>query len=99
MIRPKYVVIGCQIRLTVCRKGLSAIINLQLPGEHASCGDGVHDEEFSYRQQQFMDASIFFYNFGWWDSVPHVQLLADRLKIAVWTTSKFCDLLHYERIA
>ena len=44
---------------------LTAIINLQLPGEHAACGDGVHDGEFSYQQQQFMDGGVFFYNFGW----------------------------------
>jgi len=55
---------ACKV-IIYLRLGLTAIINLQLPGEHYSCGDGLHNNEFSYRQQDFMDAGIFFYNFGW----------------------------------
>lgn len=39
-----------------CRKRINAIINLQQPGEHASCGDGLAKEGgFSYLPEEFMD--------------------------------------------
>ncbi|KAF6030252.1 PTPDC1 [Bugula neritina] len=65
------------------RLGLTAIINLQLPGEHYSCGDGLHNNEFSYRQQDFMDAGIFFYNFGWDDFgvVESMTEMLDMVKV------------------
>lgn len=49
------------------RKEIKSIINLELPGEHASCGPGLEPSGFSYNPQQFMDNDIFFYNFGWPD--------------------------------
>jgi len=43
---------------------ICSIINLQRPGEHASCGPGLEKESlFTYLPQQFMDNNIFFYNF------------------------------------
>ena len=37
------------------RNGIATVINLQHPGEHASCGFGLEDSGFSYVPQQFMD--------------------------------------------
>ena len=45
--------------------GIKSIINLQKPGEHASCGNPLEEGGFSYRSKDFMDNDIFFYNFGW----------------------------------
>jgi protein tyrosine phosphatase domain-containing protein 1 len=47
--------------------GIHSIFNLQLRGEHASCGEGNEQSGFSYDPQLFMDNNIFFYNFGWPD--------------------------------
>lgn len=52
--------------ITQCKqKGVYCIINLQLNGEHALCGDGLQKESgFSYRPEQFSDHGIYYYNFG-----------------------------------
>lgn len=34
---------------------IGAIVNLQVPGEHASCGDGTHPSGFSYLPEEFMN--------------------------------------------
>lgn len=49
------------------RARITAIFNLQLPGEHSLCGDGLVDGRFSYRAEEFTSAGIQFYNFGWLD--------------------------------
>jgi protein tyrosine phosphatase domain-containing protein 1 len=35
-------------------KNIQGIINLQLPGEHAHCGDGLNSEGFTYSPEEFM---------------------------------------------
>ena len=35
--------------------GIQSIINLQTPGEHASCGPPLDPSGFSYNPQTFMD--------------------------------------------
>lgn len=47
--------------------GVKSIINLQTPGEHASCGPRLHESGFTYDPADFMKADIFFYNFAWKD--------------------------------
>ena len=55
------------------QNNIKAIFNLQLPGEHVSCGDGVEASGFSYipgfsllfNAEHFMDFGISYYNFGW----------------------------------
>ncbi|KAL2620830.1 hypothetical protein R1flu_001035 [Riccia fluitans] len=48
---------------------IGAVINLQVPGEHASCGDGVLLESgFSYTPQHLMERQIFYFNFPMKDS-------------------------------
>jgi hypothetical protein len=42
-------------------KGVGAIFNLQQPGEHRLCGDGLAEPNgFSYIPQTFMDAGSTF---------------------------------------
>lgn len=49
-------------------KGINAIFNLQEPGEHPFCGDGIHATSgFSYYPEEFSDHGIYFFNFGWKD--------------------------------
>ncbi|XP_067935923.1 protein tyrosine phosphatase domain-containing protein 1-like [Watersipora subatra] len=76
--------------------GLNAIINVQLPGEHAACGEGLHEGEFSYRQQQFMDGGIFFYNFGWKDFgvVESMSALLDMVKVMQFAISEGKVAIH-----
>ncbi len=57
------VVRGCLCTLTqtclcaVLRCGLKTVINLQRPGEHASCGNPLEQESgFTYRPETFMEA-------------------------------------------
>lgn len=41
----------------VLRCGLRTVINLQRPGEHASCGNALEPESgFTYRPETFMEA-------------------------------------------
>ncbi|CAB4038206.1 tyrosine phosphatase domain-containing 1 isoform X2 [Paramuricea clavata] len=47
------------------RWGITAVINLQHPGEHANCGFGLENSGFTYNPEAFMDNGIFFYNFIW----------------------------------
>src|SRR5258708_5778296 len=42
-------------KLTSIRNGITAIINLQEPGEHANCGHGIGENGFSYKPEEFMD--------------------------------------------
>ncbi|XP_065058620.1 protein tyrosine phosphatase domain-containing protein 1-like [Rhopilema esculentum] len=61
---------------------ISAIINLQHPGEHASCGFGLEPGGFSYVPQEFMDEDVFFYNFCWDDyGVRALQSIVDMVKV------------------
>ncbi|KAJ3145919.1 Protein tyrosine phosphatase domain-containing protein 1 [Geranomyces variabilis] len=52
--------------------GLASIFNLEEAGEHAACGDGIEASSgFSYLPEAWMDAGVFYYNFGWQDmNVP-----------------------------
>ncbi|XP_029907521.1 protein tyrosine phosphatase domain-containing protein 1 [Myripristis murdjan] len=65
------------------RCGLRTIINLQRPGEHASCGNSLEPESgFTYRPETFMEAGIYFYNFGWKDyGVASLTTILDMVKV------------------
>lgn len=48
------------LRVLVCmfvsRNGIKTVINLQIPGEHASCGNPLEPESgFSYHPEVFME--------------------------------------------
>ncbi|KAI2659141.1 Protein tyrosine phosphatase domain-containing protein 1 [Labeo rohita] len=63
--------------------GLKTVINLQRPGEHASCGSTLEPESaFTYRPETFMEAGIYFYNFGWKDyGVASLTTILDMVKV------------------
>ncbi|XP_071780691.2 protein tyrosine phosphatase domain-containing protein 1 [Centroberyx gerrardi] len=65
------------------RSGIKTVINLQKPGEHASCGNPLEPESgFSYRPDVFMENDIYFYNFGWDDyGVANLTTLLDMVKV------------------
>ena len=44
-----------------------AVINLQLPGEHAYCGDGAPPGGYSYAPASFACAGIEVHELGWPD--------------------------------
>ncbi|XP_013006104.2 protein tyrosine phosphatase domain-containing protein 1 isoform X2 [Cavia porcellus] len=63
--------------------GIKTIINLQRPGEHASCGNSLEqDSGFTYLPEAFMEAGIYFYNFGWKDyGVASLTAILDMVKV------------------
>ncbi|XP_029912231.1 protein tyrosine phosphatase domain-containing protein 1 [Myripristis murdjan] len=65
------------------RSGIKTVINLQRPGEHASCGNPLEPESgFSYRPEVFMENDIYFYNFGWNDyGVANLTAMLDMVKV------------------
>ncbi|KAM9364079.1 protein tyrosine phosphatase domain-containing protein 1 [Pholidichthys leucotaenia] len=65
------------------RCGLKTVINLQRPGEHASCGNPLEQESgFTYRPETFMEAGIYYYNFGWKDyGVASLATILDMVKV------------------
>ncbi|XP_068567957.1 protein tyrosine phosphatase domain-containing protein 1 isoform X2 [Cebidichthys violaceus] len=65
------------------RCGLKTVINLQRPGEHASCGNALEQESgFTYRPETFMEAGIYYYNFGWKDyGVASLTTILDMVKV------------------
>jgi len=47
---------------------VGAIFNLQEPGEHPNCGDGIDfNIGFSYDPHEFQSQGIYFFNFHWQD--------------------------------
>ena len=44
------------IKVSSVRCGIKSVINLQHPGEHASCGFGLEESGFSYNPEDFMQA-------------------------------------------
>ncbi|XP_051517469.1 protein tyrosine phosphatase domain-containing protein 1-like isoform X2 [Myxocyprinus asiaticus] len=65
------------------RCGLKTLINLQCPGEHASCGKPLEAESgFTYQPEIFMEAGIYFYNFRWNDyGVTSLMTILDMVKV------------------
>lgn len=53
----------CGLFLFLCwRNGIKTVINLQLPGEHASCGNPLEPESgFSYRPEVFMENNSMYF--------------------------------------
>ncbi|XP_053576675.1 protein tyrosine phosphatase domain-containing protein 1 [Bombina bombina] len=62
---------------------IKTVINLQRPGEHASCGSPLEqDSGFTYLPEAFMEAEIYFYNFGWKDyGVASLTTILDMVKV------------------
>ncbi|XP_026319945.1 protein tyrosine phosphatase domain-containing protein 1-like [Hyposmocoma kahamanoa] len=47
--------------------GIRTVMNLQTPGEHASCGPPLTTSGFTYDPNVFMANDIYYYNFAWAD--------------------------------
>lgn len=48
--------------------GITTVLNLQEPGEHADCGDGIAGNSgFSYHPETLSDRGILFFNHSWED--------------------------------
>jgi len=62
--------------------GINAIFNLQEPGEHPHCGDGIHPASgFSYFPEEFYEHGIYFFNFCWRDmTAPSTDVILKILK-------------------
>ena len=67
-------------------KGVVAIINLEEPGEHPYCGDGIIPRTgFSYDPETFMNSGIQYYNLYWEDLTTPKH---DK-------TIKICQIMHH----
>eukprot|EP00066_Takifugu_rubripes_P011608 XP_011600874.1 PREDICTED: protein tyrosine phosphatase domain-containing protein 1 [Takifugu rubripes] len=65
------------------RNSIKTVINLQIPGEHADCGNPLEPNSgFSYNPEIFMENNIYFYNFGWCDyGVANLTTVLDIVKV------------------
>ncbi len=80
---------------TFKRLGIRSIVNLQTPGEHASCGPKLHKSGFTYDPNDFMKNDIFFYNYAMKDfsDAPMTSLL-DMVKVLSFALSEGCVAVH-----
>ncbi|KAF0884936.1 PTPC1 protein, partial [Crocuta crocuta] len=76
--------------------GIKTIINLQRPGEHASCGNPLEQESgFTYLPEAFMEAGIYFYNFGWKDyGVASLTAILDMVKVTTFALQEGKVAIH-----
>lgn len=65
------------------KAGITSIINLQEPGEHEQCGNGIHASSgFSYLPETWMSAGMQFYNFGWPDmDIPEFSQMLNLVQV------------------
>ncbi|VDI12359.1 protein tyrosine phosphatase domain-containing protein 1 [Mytilus galloprovincialis] len=69
-------------------KGITSVISIQKPGEHADCGYGLEKSGFTYDPQMFMENGIYFYNFGWDDyGVASLSTILDMVKVIQFAVS------------
>ncbi|XP_063680632.1 protein tyrosine phosphatase domain-containing protein 1-like isoform X2 [Bolinopsis microptera] len=96
MARPNYTEMKKHSMIDSFKKsGITAIINLQETGEHASCGNSLHSSGFSYDPIEFMDNEIYYYNFNIQDySVPLQRFLLDICKVVTFAQSEGCVAIH-----
>ncbi|CAM6109885.1 unnamed protein product [Calypogeia fissa] len=61
-------------------RSIVAVINLQEPGEHAGCGDGVLPETgFAYNPELFTQDNIVYFNFPWRD----IYFMDEKLALSI----------------
>ena len=46
---------SCILLIFIFRNDIRSVLNLQKPGEHAECGEGLEKAGFSYDPQIFME--------------------------------------------
>ncbi|CAL8084162.1 unnamed protein product [Orchesella dallaii] len=76
--------------------GIKSVINLEVPGEHASCSlTPLHPGGFAYDPTALMDNGIYFYNYAWRDyaeaSLAH---LLDMVKVLSFAISQGKAAIH-----
>ncbi|XP_035015776.1 protein tyrosine phosphatase domain-containing protein 1 isoform X2 [Hippoglossus stenolepis] len=78
------------------RNSIKTVINLQIPGEHASCGNPLEPESgFSYLPEVFMENNIYFYNFGWSDyGVANITTVLDMVKVMAFAQQEGKTAVH-----
>eukprot|EP00062_Callorhinchus_milii_P017642 gi/632970330/ref/XP_007901588.1/ PREDICTED: protein tyrosine phosphatase domain-containing protein 1 [Callorhinchus milii] len=78
------------------RHGVKTVINLQRPGEHASCGNPLEQESgFTYLPEVFMEAGNYFYNFGWKDyGVASLTTILDMVKVVAFALQEGRVAIH-----
>uniref|UniRef100_A0ACB8EHA7 Uncharacterized protein n=1 Tax=Sphaerodactylus townsendi TaxID=933632 RepID=A0ACB8EHA7_9SAUR len=78
------------------RCDIKTVINLQRPGEHASCGNPLEQESgFTYLPEAFMEAGIYFYNFGWKDyGVASFTTILDMVKVMTFALQEGRAAIH-----
>ena len=64
-------------------QGIKSVVNLQIPGEHASCGPKLRPSGFTYDpHEDLMKHNIYHYNFAWKDfSDTSMTSLLDMVKV------------------
>eukprot|EP00095_Tigriopus_kingsejongensis_P006903 snap_masked-scaffold126_size328755-processed-gene-1.1 protein:Tk06903 transcript:snap_masked-scaffold126_size328755-processed-gene-1.1-mRNA-1 annotation:"protein tyrosine phosphatase domain-containing protein 1" len=68
---------------------IKSIVNLQTPGEHASCGNKLEASGFTYEPSDFMKHDIYFYNFAWKDyGEASMTNLLDMVKVLSFALSE-----------
>lgn len=62
---------------------ITSVFNLQIPGEHPYCGDGLQQNfAFTYTPEELYEANIYFYNMGWPDMhTPGINKMADLVQL------------------
>ncbi|XP_057331836.1 protein tyrosine phosphatase domain-containing protein 1-like isoform X1 [Microplitis mediator] len=74
---------------------IKTIINLQTPGEHASCGGPLEESGFTYDPSEFMKNSIYYYNFAWKDyDQATVEKLLDMVKVVAFAVQEGRVAIH-----
>lgn len=59
---------------------ITAVFNLQVSGEHALCGDGIHADGFSYHPDELLPCHH--YGFGWLDmAVPSIERMLNVVQV------------------
>ncbi|XP_012274770.1 protein tyrosine phosphatase domain-containing protein 1 [Orussus abietinus] len=74
---------------------IKTIINLQTPGEHASCGGPLEESGFTYDPNDFMKNGIYYYNFAWKDyDETNVDKLLDMVKVVAFAVQEGRVAIH-----
>ncbi|XP_043465511.1 protein tyrosine phosphatase domain-containing protein 1-like isoform X2 [Leptopilina heterotoma] len=74
---------------------IKTLINLQTPGEHASCGPRLEKSGFTYNPGDFMKNGIYCYNFAWKDyGAATMEKLLDMVKVVTFSVQEGRVAIH-----
>ncbi|CAG0879468.1 unnamed protein product [Darwinula stevensoni] len=70
-------------------QGIRSVVNLQMPGEHGSCGPPLLESGFTYDPAFVMQHGLFYYNYAWKDYSPSTLMsLLDMVKVMAFAVSE-----------